>query len=186
MILSWSCISLSCLSRSVISLSWPSIGVLPTFHKLFDVTTVSRVISLLYFIMSSFAFFVMVLHISAYYIRCLSSPFSIFTRRFAIRDRTWWRYTGLQWLLIALYTFDTLCWIMPVMVSLMGSMSSSSWSVWNRFIISSWNSIFFDPFVQYLLSWPFQTCRMIRITCVRYGFWRLFKWYSHTPFWYGF
>ena len=32
-----------------------------------------------------------------------------------------------------------------MMVSLMVSMSSSSYSVSNRFLNSSWNSIFFDP-----------------------------------------
>ena len=48
-------------------------------------------------------------------------------------------------LLVALASPDALCWIMSVMVSLMVSMSSSSCSVSNRFLSSSWNSIFFDP-----------------------------------------
>ena len=48
-------------------------------------------------------------------------------------------------LLIGLATLDVLCWIMSVMVSLMVSTSSSSWSISNRFLNSSWNSIFFDP-----------------------------------------
>ena len=48
-------------------------------------------------------------------------------------------------LLIALATLGVLCWIMSVMVSLMVSMSSSSCNVSNRFLNSSWNSMFFDP-----------------------------------------
>ena len=48
-------------------------------------------------------------------------------------------------LLIALATLDALCWIKSVMVSLMVSMSSSSCSVSNRFLNSSWKLIFFDP-----------------------------------------
>ena len=37
--------------------------------------------------MSSLAFLLMVLHISAYSIRCLSSPFPAISRRFVIRAR---------------------------------------------------------------------------------------------------
>ncbi|KAK2174100.1 hypothetical protein NP493_829g01073 [Ridgeia piscesae] len=59
------------MSRSVTSLYWPSFCVLQTFLRLFDVTIVSRMISLLYFLMSSLAFFLMVLPISAYSIHCL-------------------------------------------------------------------------------------------------------------------
>ena len=47
-------------------------------------------------------------------------------------------------LLIALVTLDALCWIMYVMFLLMVSMSSSSFCDSNRFLNSSWNSIFFD------------------------------------------
>ena len=79
----WIC--LPCLSRSVISLSWPSFCVLRTFFKLFDVMIVSRMISWLYFLMSCFAFVLMVLHISAYTIRCLSSPLYTISHRFVIR-----------------------------------------------------------------------------------------------------
>ena len=46
--------------------------------------------------------------------------------------------------LIVLVSLDPLCWIESVMVSFMVSMSSSSCSVSNRFLISSWNSSFFD------------------------------------------
>ena len=88
---------------------------------------VSRMISWLYFLVSSLAFFLMVLHVSAYSIRCLSSPILTVSRHFTIM------------------TLDALCWIMSVLVSLMVSMSSSFFSVSNRFLNSSWNSTFFDP-----------------------------------------
>ena len=52
---------------------------------LFHVMIVYRMISRLYFLMSSLAFFLMVLHISAYSIRCLSSQCSTISRRFVIR-----------------------------------------------------------------------------------------------------
>ena len=54
------------LSRSVISQFWPRMCVLLTFFKLFDVSIVFRMVSRLYFLMSSFAFFLRVLHISVY------------------------------------------------------------------------------------------------------------------------
>jgi len=60
---------------SVISLSWPSFYVLRTFFSLFDATIVSRLMSWLYCLVSSLAFFLMVMHISAYSILCLLSPF---------------------------------------------------------------------------------------------------------------
>ena len=85
--------------------------------------------------MSSLAFFLMVLHISAYSIRCLLSPFSAISRRFVIRARVGDDILDLCGLLIALDTLDALCWITPVMVSLIMSMSSSS-CVSNRFLNS--------------------------------------------------
>ena len=94
--------------------------------------------------MSYLAFF-LVLHISAYSIRCLLSPFPAISRCFVIRARVGDDILDLCGLLIALATFDALCWIMSVMVLLMVSISSSSCSVANRFLNSSWNSIFFDP-----------------------------------------
>ena len=87
----------------------------------------------------------MVLHISAYSTRCLLSPFSAISRRFITRARVGDDIIDLCGLLIALATIDVLCWIMSVMVSFMVSKSSSSCSVWNRFLNSSWNLIFFDP-----------------------------------------
>ena len=95
--------------------------------------------------MSSLAFFLMVLYISAYSIRCLLSPCSTISRRFEFRARGGDHTLDFCGLLIALVTLDALCWITSVMASLMVSMSSSSCSVSNRFIGSSWNSIFFDP-----------------------------------------
>ena len=71
----------------------------------------------------------MVLCISAYSVRCLSSPFSIISRRFIIRARVDDDILDFSGLLIGLATLDALCWIMAVMVSLMVSMSSSSCSV---------------------------------------------------------
>ena len=110
------------------SLSWPIFCVLRTFLGLFDARIISRMIFLFYFLMSSVPFLLMVLHISAYSIRCLS-------RRFVIRTRFGDDNLDLSGLLIALATIDALCWIMYVMVSLMVSMSSSSCSVSNRFSI---------------------------------------------------
>ena len=87
----------------------------------------------------------MVLHISAYSIRCLLSPFSAISRHFVIMARVGDDILDLCGLLIALATIDALCWIISVMVSFMGSMSSSACSVWNPFFDSSWNSIFCYP-----------------------------------------
>ena len=115
---------------------------------------VSLMISWLYFLMSSRAFFLMVWHISAYSIRCLSSPFSIISRRFVISSRVGDALLDISGSLIALATFDALCWIMSMMVSLVVSMSSSSCSVSNRFLNSIWNSLI--QFVWHLLlvdSW---------------------------------
>ena len=145
MILSCSWISLPCLSRSVISLSWLSFCVLRTFFRLFDAIIVFCMISWLYFLMSSLAFVLIVLHISAYSIRCLLSPFSAISHHFGIKacvDDDILDFCGL---FIALATLDALCWIVSVMVSLMGSMLSSSCSVSNQVLNSSWNSICFVP-----------------------------------------
>ena len=99
----------------------------------------------MYFLISSFAFFPIVLHISAYNIRWLSSPFSTISRHFVIRPRVGDDILDSSRLLIALATLDVICWIMSVMVSLMVSMSSISCSVSKRFHNSSWNSIFLVP-----------------------------------------
>ena len=95
--------------------------------------------------MSSLAFFLMVLHISAYSIRCLSLPFPTISCHFIIRACVWYDILNFSSLLIALATLDVLCWIMSVMVLLMVSMLSSSCSVPNQFLNSRWNWIFFDP-----------------------------------------
>ena len=91
--------------------------------------------------MSSLAFFLMVLHISAYSIRCLSSPFSTISRWLVSRARVVDDILNFSGLLTVLATLDALCWIMVVIVSLIVSMSCSSYSVSNSFL----NSIFFDP-----------------------------------------
>ena len=87
--------------------------------------------------MYSLAFCLMVLHISAYSILCLSSPFSTMSRCFVIRAHVGDDILDSSGLLIALATLGVLCWIMSVVVSLMVSMSSSSCSVSNRFLNSS-------------------------------------------------
>ena len=71
-------ISLPCLSTSMISLSRPSFCVLRTFLRLFNAMLLSRMISWLYFLMSSLAFFFMVLHITLFgvYRRCFP-PFLV-------------------------------------------------------------------------------------------------------------
>ena len=59
--------------------------------------------------MSSLGFFLMVLHISAYSVRCLLSPFPAISRRFVIRVRVGDDILGFCGLLIALATLDALC-----------------------------------------------------------------------------
>ena len=75
---------LPCFYRSVISLYWPSFCVLLTFLRFSDAMTVSRMLSLLLFLMSYLTFVLVVLHISVYSIRCLSSPFSTNSLGFVI------------------------------------------------------------------------------------------------------
>ena len=127
----------------MISLSWPNLCVLQTFLRLFDAMIVSRKISGLYFLMSSLAFLLTVLHISAYSMGCLSTPFSN-SSRFVTRARVGDDILYFSGFYIAVATLDALCRIMSVIVSLMVSMSCSSCSVSNRFRNSSWNSIFVD------------------------------------------
>ena len=134
----------------MISLSWPSFCVLRTFLRLFDVKNIYRGISLLYFLLSSLALFLMVLHIFSYSILCLSSPFSNISRHFVIRARVGddtLDFSGLA-------TLGAICRIMSVTVSLVVAMSSSSYSVSNRFLKSSWNSIFHDPICVAPTHWP--------------------------------
>ena len=82
-------------------------------------------------------FFLIVLHISAYSIFCLLSPFPAISRRFVIRARVGndiIDFCGLVHLVIAWAVLDALCWIMSVMASLMVSMLSSSCDGSNRFL----------------------------------------------------
>ena len=90
-------------------------------------------ISWLYFLMSSLALCLMVLHISAYSIRCFLSPFPAIYRPFFIRARVVDDILDWCGFLIALASIDALYWIMSV----------SSCSVSIRFFNSRWNSIFF-------------------------------------------
>ena len=71
------------------------------FLRLFDAMIVSRMIFWLYFLMSSLAFFLMVLHISAYSIHCLSSPVSTISHRFIIRTHVGYDILDFSGLLIA-------------------------------------------------------------------------------------
>ena len=105
---------------------------------------VSRMIYRLYFLMSSLGFFLMVLHISAFSVHCLSSTFSTISHRFVIMacvDDDLLDFSGL---LIALATLDAHCSIVSVMVSLMVPMSSSTYVVSIWFLNSSWNPMLID------------------------------------------
>ena len=65
-----------------------------------------------------FAFFLIVLHFSAYSMRCLMSPFPAISRRLVIRARIGDNILHLCALIIVLASLDALCWIISVMVSL--------------------------------------------------------------------
>ena len=84
--------------------------------------------------MSYLAFFLIILHISAYSNCYLVSPFPNISRRFVNSAFVCDDILDFSGLLIALATLDAFCWIMSVMVSLMVSMSSSFCSVSNRFL----------------------------------------------------
>ena len=92
--------------------------------------------------MSSLDFFLIVLRIFAYSILCLSSPLSTISCRFVIRAPVGDDIFDFNGLLIALVILDALCCIMYEMVSLMVSMAFSTCIVRNRFLHSSWNSIY--------------------------------------------
>ena len=108
------------LSRSVINLFWPSFCIL---LRIFGVMISSHMISWLNIRMSSLGFCLMVLHISAYSIRCLSSPFSTIFLRFIVRTRVGDDFNDFSDLLITLATLEALCCIMFVMVSLVAPSS---------------------------------------------------------------
>ena len=130
MIISWPWISLSCLSRSVIRLSWPSFCSQLTFLRLYDATIVSRMIS--WFLISFLLYF---------WWSCIFQhiPFIAYCR-FIIRtpvDDNILEFSGLlidiySWHALLDYIFDGFTLV---------SMLSSSCGVLNL----SWNSIFFDP-----------------------------------------
>ena len=105
---------------------------------------VSRMISSLYFLLPSHAFFFMVMHISAYSIRSLSSPFPTISRHFVIRALVGEDSLDFCYLLIALAARESLFWIMYVMVSLILSMSSSYCSVAYPLAHNSFHYVQFD------------------------------------------
>ena len=70
---------------------------------------VSRMISCLYVLMSSFAFLLIILHISACCIRCLLSPFSTFSCRFVIKTSIGDNILDFSGFSIALSTLIILC-----------------------------------------------------------------------------
>ena len=129
MILSWPWISISCLSRSVIRLSWPSFCSLLTFLRLYDALIVSRMISWLYFLMS----FLLSCWWSCTF---LHIPFTAY-RRFIIRANVDDNILEISGLLIALFTIDMLCWIIALMVLL--------WCLCCLVLVVSW-------------CWPFYQC----------------------------
>ena len=67
----------------------------------------------------------MILHLPAYTNLCIYSPFSTISRRFFISGRVGDDILEVSGLLIALATFDALCWIMDVMISTIITLSSS-------------------------------------------------------------
>ena len=120
---------------------------------------VSRMISWLYYLMSSVALFFMVLHISAYSVLCFPSPFSTVSRRFVIRAHIGDDLLHFSDVLISSASVDALCWIIYVMVSFMVSIvlvvtrigfsiqvrirSSLILFVWHLLLVASWSSTFF-------------------------------------------
>ena len=135
MILSYSWISLPCLSRSVIIQSLPRLCVLLTFFKLLDASIVSRISSKLCFRISSPAFLFMVLHISTYSKWSLEVFFSI-SLRFFIRALVGDNMLGFFYFLVCSAMFIALCWNMSVMFLFRLSMSSRYSSTVNLFFSS--------------------------------------------------
>ena len=112
--------------------------VLLTLFKLFDVSIVFRTVSRLYFLMSSFAFFLRVLHISVYSMQSVAVFFTIFLR-FFISALVGVDNLELSDLVFCLAMFVTVCCIISVMFSFRVSISSSSCRAVNLFFCSSWN-----------------------------------------------
>ena len=82
----------------------------------------------LYFQMSTSTFFLMILHISAYFFRCLSSPFHTIARPFIIRAHVGDDILDFSGLLIVLAILVALYRIMHVMLLPPVSMLSRSCS----------------------------------------------------------
>ena len=119
MISSLLCISLPCFSKNIISLSWHNVCVLLTFFRLLDAMIGSYMISWFYFLMYFSAFLLLVLHISAFTVRCVSSPFP------TVADDML-HFSGFS---VALVTLVVHCWIKPVMPLHMVLMSFSCCSI---------------------------------------------------------
>ena len=128
MILSWSWISLPCLSRGVISLSWPSFCVLRIFFRLFDAND-----HFWYDILVVFpdvhscllSWWSCIFLRTLFVVYCCRFPAFLFVTS-SIRAHVGDGILDLCGLLIALATLDRLCCIISAMASLVGSMSSSS------------------------------------------------------------
>ena len=86
----------------------------------------------------------MILHITAYSIRCLSLPFPTIFLPFFTRALVGDNILDFSGMLIVVAVLGLLCWIMSMMVSLIVSMFSNSYCASSRFINSSWNSNLFD------------------------------------------
>ena len=118
--------------------------VLLTLFKLFDVAIVFRMVSRLYFLMSSFAFFLRVLHTSVYTMQSLV-VFLTISLRFFISALVGVDNLDLSHLVFCLAMFVAVCWIISVMFSFRVSISSSSCRAVNLFFSSSWNLFFLIP-----------------------------------------
>ena len=145
MILYWSWISLPCLSRRVISLSWPIssafFGLTQAlwYHDRFSYDLLVEFPDVLSCFLFDGPAYICVLR--SLFIVAVFHHFSSFRHQ----DLCWWRYPRFQWFVDCLsYSWHAL--LDHVCGSfLMVSMSSISCSVSNRFLNSSWNSIFFYP-----------------------------------------
>ena len=118
--------------------------VLLTLFKLFDVSIGFRMVSRLNFLMSSFAFFLRVLHISVYSMQFLVVFFTI-SLCFFISALVGVDNLDLSRLVFCVAMLIAVCWIISVMSSFRVSIASSSCRAVNLFFSSSWNSFFLIP-----------------------------------------
>ena len=142
MISSLSCISLPCFSKNIISLSWHSVCVVRTFFRLLDAMIGSYMNSWFYFLMYFSAFLLLVLHISAFTVRCVSSPFP------TVADDM----LHFNCFSVVLVTLVVHWWIIPLTPLLVVLMSFSSCSISVPFCKSNSNSNFDPVRVVYILD----------------------------------